>query len=108
MTDISDQDLFDRLPNAVIDRDNAEFFRGMLRRQLLLHRCHDCGNWSSPPWPICPVCWSDDVRPTEVSGKGTIHSFTLLHAGLPVPGVDYAAGYPVALIELEEQEGLRA
>jgi len=108
MTDISDQDVFDRLPNAVIDRDNVEFFRGMLQRRLLLNHCEDCGDWNSATRPICPVCWSDNVRPTEVSGKGVVHSFTLLHAGLPIAGVDYAAGYPVALVELEEQAGFRA
>lgn len=108
MAEITDQDIFDRLPYAQIDRDNVEFYRGMLQRRLLLNRCEQCGNWSGPTWPICPVCWSDDVRPTEVSGKGTVHSFTLLHAGLPMPGVDYVAGYPVAVIDLEEQAGLRA
>lgn len=108
MSDISAEEVFDRLPTASIDRDSIAFFRGMLQSQLLLNRCHDCGHWFGPTWPICPECWSDDIRPTEVSGKGTIHSFTLLHAGLPAPGIDYVAGYPVALIDLDEQEGLRA
>jgi uncharacterized OB-fold protein len=107
MAGISDADVFARLPMMSIDHDNIAFFRGLLQRQLLLNRCGACGRWQQPPWPICPGCWSDDVRPTAVRGEGTIHSLTLLHAGRPLPGVDYRQGYPVAVIELPEQEGLR-
>jgi len=109
MTQITDQEVFDRLPGAVIDHDNVEFFRGMLQRKLLLNHCKDCGYWNSATRPpVCPTCWSDEVERIEPSGRGTIHSFTLLHAGLPIPGIDYAAGYPVALVEFEEQAGFRA
>jgi len=104
---IADAEVFERLPAARIDRDNIAFFRGLLSRRLLLNRCADCGNWSNPPWPNCPRCWSDDVRPTEVAGDGTIHSFALRHAGPPREGVDYLRGYPVAVVELVEQAGLR-
>ncbi|MDF3309658.1 OB-fold domain-containing protein [Rhodococcus sp. T2V] len=107
MTQISNEEVAKRLPNAWIDQDNVEFFRGLLQRKLLINRCDDCQRWHQPPWPNCPTCWSDDVTPTEVSGRGTIHSVSILRAGPPLDGVDYAAGYPVAVIELEEQEGLR-
>ena len=108
MSEITDSDVFARFPNDRIDRDNIPFFRGLLERRLVVGRCHDCGRWNQPLWPNCPACWSDDVRPTEVSGKGRVHTFTLLHAGMPWPGIDYAAGYPLAVVELEEQDGLRA
>jgi len=103
MTDISDQEVFDRQPGASIDRDNIHFFRGLLQRTLLINRCQDCQAWFQPPGPLCPVCWSDNIRPTEVSGRGTLHSVTFIHGGPTPPG-----GYPIAVIELEEQQGLRA
>lgn len=109
MSEITDQEVFDRLPGMVIDRDSVDFYRGVLERRMLLNHCEDCGHWNSATRPqVCPTCWSDNVTRSEPSGKGTIHSFTLLHAGLPIPGVDYKAGYPVALVELDEQKGFRA
>jgi uncharacterized OB-fold protein len=107
MTEISNAEVAERLPNAWIDQDNVEFFRGLLNRRLLVNRCADCSRWHQPPWPICPTCWSDDVQPTEVSGRGTIHSVSIVRAGAPLDGVDYAKGHPIAVVEIEEQEGVR-
>ncbi len=107
MGEISDAEVFERFPGMSIDRDTVIFFRGLLERRLLLNRCNDCGRWHQPPWPICSVCWSDDVRPTEVRGEGIVHSLAVLHAGPPLEGVDYRQGYPVAVVELHEQDGLR-
>ncbi|MET0830390.1 MAG: Zn-ribbon domain-containing OB-fold protein [Microbacterium sp.] len=108
MSEITDAEVAERLPDAWIDQDNVAFFRGLLDRRLLINRCADCSRYHSPPRPFCPTCWSDDVRPTEVSGRGTLHSFTVLHVGPPFPDADYAAGYPVGVIDLEEQPGVRA
>jgi uncharacterized OB-fold protein len=47
------------------------------------------------------------VSPVPVSGRGTVHLLTFLHQGPPVPGLDYAGGFPLAAIELAEQPGLR-
>jgi uncharacterized OB-fold protein len=107
MTDLSDEQLLDRFPGARIDYDNKAFYRGLLDRQLLIDRCGDCGHWFHPPRPICPKCWSRDIRPTPVSGRGHIHLLILLHQGPPAPGVNYANPHPVATIELIEQAGLR-
>ena len=105
---MTDAELVDRFPRMRIDHDNKEFYRGWLQRRLLMNRCAACGQWHHPPKPICPHCWSADVHPTEVSGRGTIHLLMLLHQGPPAPGVDYSAGpHPVATVELDEQSALR-
>lgn len=90
-----------------IDRDSAAHFRGRLERRLLIHRCDDCGHWHHPPRPMCPACWSWNISPTEVSGRGRIHLLMTLHQGPPASGVDYADGHPVVTVELEEQPALR-
>jgi uncharacterized OB-fold protein len=104
----SDADLVDRFVRVRLDHDNKAFYRGWLEERLLINRCRACGRWHHPPKPICPDCWSTDLEPTEVSGRGTVHLLILLHQGPPAPGVDYASGpHPVATVELVEQEGLR-
>jgi uncharacterized OB-fold protein len=92
------EEVFDRFGSEWIDLDNVEFYRGLLRRQLLINRCEDCGNWYQPPWPTCPACWSANVTPTKVSGVGAVHTFAI------PPGSDTA----LAVIDLAEQHDLRA
>lgn len=104
---VNDEELVARFQSFDLDRDNAEHFRGRLERKLLINCCEDCGHWRHPPKPVCPKCWSSDVRPTEVSGHGTIHLLMFLHQGPPTEGVDYSTPYPVVVIELDEQPGLR-
>jgi len=111
MTDteqISDTALVERLAHLRVDRDNAGFHRGLLAHELRMNRCADCGRWHQPPRPMCPSCWSWNVVPTAVSGRGRVHLLMRLHQGPPAPGVDYAAGpHPVVTVELEEQPNLR-
>ncbi len=106
-TDISDEELVDRYPGRALDHDNAAHHRGWLDRTLLINRCADCGLWRHPPRPVCPACWSTDVRPTPVAGSGTIFLRILLYQGPPAEGVDYSTPYPVVTVELDEQVGLR-
>lgn len=109
--DLTDAELVERFAAAgaaAVDRDNRHFYRGWLHRELLLNRCAACGRRHHPPRPMCPSCWSWDVVPTAVGGRGTVHLLIRLHQGPSAPGVDYAAvPHPVAVVELEEQEGLR-
>jgi hypothetical protein len=108
MPGLSDTELVERFSHARVDRDTAAFYRGWLERELRLNRCGDCGRWHHPPRPMCPACWSWNVVPTRVSGRGTVHLRMLLHQGPPAPGVDYARGpHPVVVVELAEQPGLR-
>jgi uncharacterized OB-fold protein len=105
---VSDSELVDRYPGVRLDHTNKHFYRGLLDRELRLNRCGDCGWWHHRPKPICPRCWSSNVVPTPVSGRGTIHLVIFLYQGPPADGVDYAAGpHPVVTVELEEQVGLR-
>lgn len=103
---ISDAEVFATLPNVRIDRDNIEHYRGMLAGRLLINRCQSCGYWIYPHRPLCPECHSWDVKPTEVSGRGTLFMYTLIHQSRD-PQVFLEAPMPVAAVELVEQAGLR-
>lgn len=82
----------------------APFWTGGEHGDLLIMRCQACGFWMHPPSPMCPSCRSTDVAPEEASGRGRVFSYTVNHRAwrpdLPVP-------YVIALVELEEQNGLR-
>lgn len=107
-TTVSDAALVERFPWVQISHDNKHLFRGWLEKQLLIMRCRDCGRFHHPPKPICPQCWSWQLEPTPVSGRGVIHLAMFLRQGAPAPGVDYEKGpHPVVTVDLEEQAGLR-
>ena len=99
---VTDEELLGRFPDTLINHDNKEFYRGWLEHKLVLNRCDDCGAWNNPPRGMCPECWSRNVQPTEVSGRGTVHLLIFLHQGPPAPGVDYKTPHPVATVQLEE------
>lgn len=101
---MTDDELLSRYPWGAIDHDNKAQWKGFLEYQLLVNRCQACGHWFNPPRPMCPRCWSLDVRPEPVSGRGRVQWFTLLYQGGP-PGAP--SPYPVVTVELAEEEGLR-
>jgi hypothetical protein len=102
-----DDDVLDAYPAELIDHDTKHFFQGALERRLVVTRCRSCGRWLQPAGPCCPDCWSLDVGPDEVSGRGRVYFGVRLHQGPAVPDVDYSTPYPVATVELDEQLGLR-
>lgn len=106
-TEWTDEAVLSRFPAAAIDRDNIEYYRGLLRSELMVNRCQACRTWHHPPRPVCPHCWSERVVPTEVSGDARIFMHTVLHLGPAAEGIDYEAGYTLVTAELVEQEGLR-
>lgn len=84
------------------DVDTAFFWEGARRHELLILHCDACGRWVHYPKPACPNC-GGAVAPKAVTGRGTVHTFTVTHN--PVPGFD--PPFAVVLVELEEQRGLR-
>lgn len=108
MTDqtMADADVLAALPNVRIDRDNIEHYRGLLAGKLLINRCQGCGYWIYPHRPVCPECWSWDVKPTEVSGRGTLFMYTLIEQSRD-PNNRLSEPIPVAAITLAEQPNLR-
>ena len=71
------------------------------RHELTLQRCAGCGWLGHPPLPRCPRCHGTDLGRWQASGRGTVHSFTIVthatHAALTG-----AIPYVVAVVELAE------
>ena len=79
--------------------DNAWWWEGVAEDKLLIQKCSDCGTLRHPPRPMCSQCQSVAWDSIESTGKGVVHSYTVMHHP-PIPGYDYPL--PVALIDLEE------
>ena len=80
------------------------FWRGGARGELMILRCASCGTYIHPPAPVCPSCLGREHKPEPVSGKAEVVTFTVNHQPWnPTVEVPYA----IALVELDEQQGLR-
>ncbi|MFD5569643.1 bifunctional MaoC family dehydratase N-terminal/OB-fold nucleic acid binding domain-containing protein [Streptomyces cadmiisoli] len=107
----------ERRPRPVVNRDNAGFWAGVERGELLIQRCVGCRTARFPWLPGCPDCGGPDWDTVRASGEGTVHSYVVMHHP-PFPafteaddtegaeraeGAEAAAGpYAVGLIELAE------
>ncbi len=77
------------------------FWEALAERHVLLQRCNACGAWNHYPRHRCVACLSDDLGWEEVSGEGTIFTFTI--ARTPVTP-HFADEVPqlLAIVELDE------
>jgi len=88
-----------RRPRPGLTHDNRFFWDGVRDRKLLIQRCTGCGRLQHPPAPMCPRCHGFALDAVAASGRGTVHSFVVVHHP-PVP--PFAYPNVVVLVELEE------
>ena len=86
-------------PDPLVTEDSEVFWSAADDSRLVAQRCLACGTLRHPPRPMCPHCHSLDFEPQELSGRGTVYSFAVLHHPQ-----NPAFEYPLlaALIDLEE------
>jgi uncharacterized OB-fold protein len=90
----------------IADDETQFFWDGAAEGRLLILRCDDCGNYVHWPRPICPKCLSFSLSPAEVSGRGTLYSFTVAVQAFH-PWFETRVPYVLAVVELEEQRHLK-
>ncbi len=92
-----------RLPPNEISRF---FWEAAREHRLAVLRCDACGTYVHWPQVGCWACGSERLAPTELSGRGTVYSFTVVHHVFN-PAFAADVPYNLAIVELEEQPGLR-
>jgi uncharacterized OB-fold protein len=92
-------------PQPLPDPDSAGFWEATASGQLSLCRCAACGLWMQPPLERCRKC-NSETSYQPVAGRGEVHSFIVQHRPVTVGYLD-ALPYVIAIIELDEQKGLR-
>ena len=79
--------------------DNAWWWEGIERGEILIQKCRACEALRHPPRPMCPECRSTEWDFIASAGAGTIYSYVVIHYP-EVPGYDYPL--VVAVVDLEE------
>jgi uncharacterized OB-fold protein len=92
-------------PLPLADDASAPFWQAAREGRLELQRCHTCGKWNHAPSLACPFCGSFELGYEEVSGKGTLFSWTVIKEA-PAPGFQGKVPLIVGIVELAEQPHL--
>ena len=77
------------------------FWDAAREHRLVVQRCDRCGTLRHYPQSMCASCHSMDWSWTELSGRGTVYTFTVTHQVFHPAWTDRVP-YAVATIELEE------
>lgn len=80
------------------------FWQAAREGRLVIQQCEDCELLRHYPQYLCPACHSDRWRWRQVSGEGTVYSFTIAHQAF---NSAWAARVPYAVATIELDEGVR-
>lgn len=83
-----------------------EYNRALGNNRLLSLKCAECGLVNMPPRLTCACCGSIDLSIHELSGSGTIRTFTVIN--IAPEGRENEAPYIIVMVELEEGPWLMA
>jgi uncharacterized protein len=83
-------------PSAI----SKPFWEAAARHELRLQRCEACGKFIYFPRPRCPECFSDRLSWQRCSGRGKVHSYTVVR--FPVSRAFAGPPWVLAIVELEE------
>jgi len=89
------------LPNPLHVETSRPFWEAAKRHELLMPRCRLCDRLFFYPREVCPVCLRAEIDWQPVSGRGRLHSYTVIHQPAnPVFRGDVP--YVYALVQLDE------
>ena len=90
-------------PMAVLaDIQSAPWWSHIEQGVFALPRCTACMRWHFQPQPRCPHCRSAAIEWQPASGRGEVHSFTVVHRA---PSPAFAADVPYAIAIVATEEG---
>jgi uncharacterized OB-fold protein len=78
------------------------YWEGAKEGRLVLQRCLGCGLFSAQPRTVCPRCHRDSFGWAEVSGRGRIHSYTIVHQ-TTIAGFQEELPYVVVHVQIDEE-----
>ena len=78
----------------------SDYSKALTKGKLLGLKCNSCSNITTPPKMTCQECGGTDLDIVELSKRGKIVTFTLVHVA--PEGRQNEVPYIIALVRLEE------
>lgn len=77
------------------------YWEAAREHRLMAQKCRQCGRLWAPPTAVCETCLSGDLEWIELSGKGRVWSYIVMHQ-LYYPAFADDIPYNVAVIRSDE------
>lgn len=86
------------MPAPMVDHHTLPFWEACGEHRLTLQCCALCHHAQHPPSPICSECRKAQFEQVEVSGNGTLYTYTAVHQP-----ITYEEKLPfiIAIVELD-------
>jgi uncharacterized OB-fold protein len=94
----------DGMPPPLADATTLPWWQAAAQHRLVVQRCTSCQRTRLPPAPVCPGCRSADADWQEVTGRGEVYTYTLVHRPI---AAEQKLPFAVAVITLEGAGGVR-
>ena len=76
-----------------------QFYKFLQEGKLMAAKCQKCGKIHLPPRPLCDNCFSQQFDWLQVSGKGKLLTYTVIHVA--PEQFQALTPYAVGIVELE-------
>ena len=76
-----------------------QFYKFLSQQKLMAGRCIKCGKIHLPPRPICENCLSQDFEWIQITGKGKLLTYTIIHVA--PQQFQTLTPYAVGIVQLE-------
>ena len=88
------------LPSPHPSHDDLPFWDYCRKHELRIQQCAACDAFRHPPVPVCAHCGKFSWKWTQVSGRGTVFSYTIAHHAVH-PALKEVLPYNIAVVLLE-------
>ena len=75
------------------------FYKFVKEKKIMGAQCNKCGQIILPPRPMCPKCFSKDLKWKESSKQGRLLTYTVIHVS--PQQFQSLAPYAVGIVELD-------
>ena len=89
-------------PLPQITQDSEAFWASTHEHEMKLQRCSRCGKFRFYPSEACHFCASMEYEWIPISGRGQIHTYTVLERARGTP---YENNTPITIVLVELEEG---
>lgn len=93
----------DTLPTPTPTNLTRPFWEAAKEGKFVFQHCSECGTFQSYPRPWCTECGSEELGWKEVSGEGTVYSYTIPRQVVDnVPAFQEKIPFVFAVVQLNE------
>jgi uncharacterized OB-fold protein len=85
----------------LVDTESQPFWAAAREGRLMIMHCRACDRPYFYPRRYCPRCWSDDTEWRQATGRGKVHTYSVVHQN-PAPPFSGWCPYAVLLVDLDE------